>query len=119
MKQGLYIHTYGDVEKSDNQDWRDNVNGTFLVGEIHMPYSVLVETFGRQNAENDKYKTDAEWEIMTPAGVATIYNYKTGKNYNGKDGTAIVDITDWNIGGVSDAVIPFVLMAIYKKQAGL
>jgi hypothetical protein len=49
---------------------------------------------------------DAEWEIEFEDGkVATIYNYKDGKNYNGKSGLPKRKITDWHIGGYSKDVM--------------
>ena len=81
---------------------------THLVGEINVSYDELVKTFGLPNEEGDDYKTDAEWSIFTPDGVATIYNYKDGKNYLGKEGLNVKDIRDWHIGGQSKSVISWI-----------
>lgn len=71
---------------------------TSLQGEMDCSYKSLVDLFGEPNSETDGYKIDAEWMINTPFGFATIYNYKTGKNYNGDDGDEVEDIRDWHIG---------------------
>ncbi len=77
-----------------------NVNYTSLVGEIDISYRQLVKLFGRPSDNFDHYKSDAEWSIEFEDGkVATIYNYKDGKNYNGKQGIAKSRIRDWHIGG--------------------
>jgi len=71
--------------------------GTSLMGYIDISYAELVKTFGNPNAGCDK--SDAEWAITDGTRVATIYNYKDGKNYMGKSGTATSKIRDWHIGG--------------------
>jgi hypothetical protein len=83
----------------------DKVNGTSLVGTLNVNYDDLVELFGEPMAGYD-YKTDAEWalELCFHGGeshVVTIYNWKNGKNYLGKDGLDVDKITRWNVGGHS------------------
>lgn len=77
-----------------------DLNGTHLQGQIDTTYSKLKKIFGKPN-NGDGYKTDAEWEIEFEDGtVATIYNYKDGFNYNGREyGMSKTKITDWHIGG--------------------
>jgi len=76
------------------------LNGTSLQGHAHTTYSKLVDTFGLPHSDGDGYKVDAEWVLLFSDGtVATIYNYKDGKNYEGENGLAVEDITDWHIGG--------------------
>lgn len=80
--------------------------GTSLQGycDEDTTYQELVEAFGEPE-ESDGYKVDANWRIKFNDGtVATIYNYKTGKNYN-EDGEGL-DVEDmigqhWHIGGNS------------------
>jgi hypothetical protein len=73
--------------------------GTHLQGEITTTYAQLKALFGQPH-DGDGYKVDAEWEIEFADGtVATIYNWKDGKNYNGKHGLPKTKITDWHIGG--------------------
>lgn len=75
---------------------------THLVSVINAPYKSLVKLLGLPNIIGDECKTDAEWEIEVNGKVMTIYNYKDGKNYNGKSGIATSKLTDWHIGGNED-----------------
>ena len=89
-----------------------NTNGTGLVGYIDITYKELVNVFG-EPGKGDGYKVDAEWNIKTPNGlIATIYNYKTGKNYLGDKGLNVEDITKWHIGGKNDEVVELVDLAM-------
>jgi len=81
------------------KDYLKEVNGTSLQGYIDVSYKELVRIFGKPNAKGDCYKIDAEWGIQTSFGVATIYNYKNGKNYMGDEGMEVEEITEWHIGG--------------------
>lgn len=89
-------------------------SGTYLQGEMNISYQNLVNTFGEPNGKTDEYKVDAEWIIQTPAGVATIYNYKTGKNYLGDEGEEVENITDWHIGGKNKEVVDYILQELKK-----
>ena len=76
-----------------------SIMGTCLQGYISVRYDTLVKIFG-EPCESDGYKVDAEWILEFENGdIATIYNYKTGKNYLGSDGQDVEDITHWHIGG--------------------
>ena len=76
--------------------------GTSFQGRLDITYSELVRVFGEPLAEDDGYKVDASWIIEFENGVvATIYNYKSGRNYLGERGLDIEDIVFWNIGGFS------------------
>lgn len=46
----------------------------------------------------------------------TIYNYKDGKNYNGKSGIATSRLRDWHIGGNEDLTVE---IEILKTALGL
>jgi hypothetical protein len=82
-----------------------DVNGTCCQGEIDISYKKLVKVFGEPE-ESDGYKVDAEWSIQFEDGeVATIYNYKDGKNYNGDSGKKTEKITEWHIGGNKKIVV--------------
>ena len=74
----------------------------YLVGAIDVPYKKIVKLLGKPNAYGDNYKTDAEWNIRVNGKFMTIYNYKDGKNYNGKNGIATTKLTDWHIGGAEN-----------------
>jgi hypothetical protein len=114
MKQ---INNNYEVERAYDK----RVDGTCLQGEVNIDYKTLVLLFGKpETFSGDKGgKVDAEWVIETPDGVATIYNYKDGKNYNGKDGYATRDITEWHIGGKTEEVVKWVVGAIQKHLTGI
>jgi hypothetical protein len=91
-----------------------NIGETCLQGYINVEYSTLKKLFGKPSAFGDGYKTDAEWYIQFEDGsVATIYNWKNGKNYCGKEGTPKTKITKWNIGG-NDVSVVEKLESIFK-----
>jgi len=91
--------------KTHNNSKNINTGGTSLVGNIFVSYKELVKAFGEPTTA-DEYKSDAEWELEFADGeVATIYNYKDGKNYLGQDGMKTEKITDWHIGGKSIVVL--------------
>ena len=74
--------------------------GTSLQGYITAPYAELVELFGKPHDFFDDFKCDAEWYVEFDDGtVATIYNWKNGRNYLGDDAPPVEAITSWNIGG--------------------
>ncbi|CAB4133861.1 hypothetical protein UFOVP263_27 [uncultured Caudovirales phage] len=92
-----------------------NINGTSLQGYIQANYYDLVELFGEPNS-GDEYKIDAEWDILFEDGtVATIYNWKDGKNYCGSDGFPVDDITDWHIGGFNKEAVIHVIDAHHSS----
>lgn len=82
-----------------------NINGTSLEGYVSADYKTICKVFG-EPTESDGYKTDAEWMIQFSDGqVATIYNWKDGKNYCGANGLNVEDIKEWHIGGRSNEVV--------------
>ena len=102
-----------------NQAWTksqgDEIIGSSLQGYVQVPYATLVAIFGPPHS-NDGYKVDAEWILILASGnVASIYNYKDGKNYNGESGLAVELITDWHVGGKEKAVVPE-LEAILRQE---
>ena len=87
--------------------------GTCLQGYIDVSYSKIVDVFGEPSGEHDDYKSDADWVVEFEDGIiATIYNYKDGKNYLGRRGTEKEDITDWHIGGFNKEVVELIKNAI-------
>ena len=76
---------------------------TFGVGYIETPYSYLRAVLGEPNKfHGDVYKSDVQWSIFIqsdPIIVAKVYNYKNGKNYLGKEGKEVEQITCWSVGG--------------------
>jgi len=90
--------------KAINSDSADT-NGTCLQGYICASYKSLVTKLGPPSDNYDDYKSDAEWHIEFEDGaVATIYNWKDGKNYCGDEGLELSEITEWHIGGKTPRV---------------
>jgi hypothetical protein len=94
-----------------------DVNGTFLVGKLHISYEDLCHIFGEPNSRSDGYKTDYEWAGYVNDKVFTIYNWKNGKNYCGNEGLMAEDIKEWHIGGKSGEVVS--LIDEYIERGGL
>ena len=83
-----------------------NVSGTSLQGYIKCDYATLVRVFGNETSDGDGYKVDAEWELEFSDGVvATIYNWKNGKNYCDDDGLEVSEMTEWHVGGYSKQAV--------------
>lgn len=94
-------------------------NGTFLQATISESYEKLAAVFGEPTGKGDDYKSDAEWDLVFEDGtVATIYNYKDGKNYLRKDGLPVELITRWHIGGHTVVAAQRILecIVLYKKE---
>ena len=80
--------------------------GTSLQGRIELNYDQIVDRLG-EPTDGDGFKVDAQWIVHHEDSdvIATIYNWKDGRNYWGADGTPVNQITDWHIGGFDvDAV---------------
>lgn len=76
------------------------VNGTHYQGEIDIKYDEIVAVIGNPCHDGDGYKVDAEWVLEFEDGtLATIYNWKDGKNYLGDMGHNVKQICNWHIGG--------------------
>lgn len=100
-----------------NQNKEIDTCYTSLIACIDVDYATLKRIFGKPTF-GDGYKVDAEWEIEFEDGkVATIYNYKSGKNYNGSNGTPKTKIRDWHIGG-REEVVADRIKEIIKKHSG-
>lgn len=92
-----------------NQDPTLDINMTGLMGYCYnlTRYNDIVAVFGEPTT-GDEYKVDAEWIIKFDDGlIATIYNYKTGKNYLGKQGLSVEFLSgdSWHIGGRDKVVV--------------
>lgn len=84
----------------------DHITGTSLQGYIDISYDELCEKLGESSEYYDDYKSDAEWIVSWEDGtIATIYNYKDGRNYLGAEGLDLEDIRDWHIGGSSHKAV--------------
>jgi hypothetical protein len=78
--------------------------GTSLQDYVSVDYQTIVAKYGPPTT-SDGYKIDAEWIIEWDDGqVGTLYNWKNGKNYLGKNGTPVERIEEWNIGGKNKLV---------------
>ena len=83
----------------NKENYLFELNGTHFQREINTTYEKIKKIYGLPARDVDSYKVDAEWQINTPHGIGTIYNYKDGKNYLGKEGLNRTEITEWHIGG--------------------
>jgi hypothetical protein len=101
--------------KTHNEDLKINAIGTCLQSEIVAKFSTLKKIFG-EPLDGDGEKVDAEWVIEFEDGtVATIYNYKDGKIYNGRSGIATTKLTDWHIGGIDSKSVENVTKLLGEK----
>ena len=97
-----------DLVKNVNLDF-DKINGSHLQGHIHTTYANLVNKLGKPHIEHRDSKVDVEWSIEFNNGtIATIYNYKDGVAYLGKEGAPTEKITDWHIGGHNKKALEYV-----------
>lgn len=95
--------------QSVKKDARLSAFGSGLLASLDIAYASLVRVFGVPNkGESGDQKVACEWILRTPDGVATIYNYKSGKNYLGASGLDVEEIRDWHIGGRNSAVVGWV-----------
>lgn len=99
-----------------------DTNHTSYKGEIDISYCELCELFGPPLKEGfDDCKSDAEWRIKFENGtIATIYNWKNGRNYCGPlNGLDVEEITEWNVGGHSIDAIQLVRQVIRQDITGM
>jgi hypothetical protein len=91
---------------SDNNGTRLNsrmsLGGTHRVGTVTASPAFLVETLGDPNGESIDDKVTMEWIFETPAGAATLYDYKWRANRRSDT------VEQWSIGGHNDRVVPYV-----------
>ena len=85
-------------ENAEDYKWAS----TSLSAYIFTDYKKIVKLLGKPNTTGDDCKVDAEWEFDMNGKRMTIYNYKDGKNYNGRNGLAVSKITEWHIGSSDD-----------------
>ena len=90
-----------------------STDGNYFQRHMDISYQDIVAKLGNPHHEGDCYKTDAEWELgfIDKEGnglVATIYNWKNGRNYLGAEGLSPEFIDHWHIGGHSGEVFPLV-----------
>lgn len=88
------------------------INGSHLVGRVNVTYQDLIQSFGLPHG-SDGYKSDAEWALEFEDGtIATIYNWKNGKNYLGTHGSSLNDIEEWHVGGFNQDSVDRVMDTI-------
>lgn len=108
------IRSKKDIVLFDELDSKNEICGTHHQGEMLISYSKLVEKLGRPTSKGDNYKVSAEWEIITPFGMGTIYDYKQSKKYCGKEGDLTKDITSWNVGGHNKETCDCIISLFFK-----
>ena len=91
----------------------NDCNGTGLRGYVKTSYKNLVSKLGKPYVWFEHDKVDVEWCFKFPDGtIATVYNYKDGKNYLGEKGKAVEDITNWHIGGNNNKSIGYMQLKV-------
>lgn len=92
-------------------------SGTCLRGALDMSYHDLVSLFGEPIIIKESgEKVDAEWKIgFTCGAIITIYNYKDGENYLGKEGVPTEKLRDWHIGAHFDETVEILFKVIQGK----
>ncbi len=82
----------------------DFATGTSLKGNVNTSFERLCEVFGDPTYGGDK--TQAEWVLLFEDGtVATIYDWK--------ESVPVQYVTDWHIGGKTNAVEELVNEALF------
>jgi hypothetical protein len=90
--------------------------GTCYQGTIKAGFGTLSHMLGKPEFLVDNFKSDVQWVLTFDDGsVATIYNWKNGKNYLGEKGIPIVQITNWNIGGHNERALKNVERLLGRK----
>ena len=88
------------MEYQTHNDVIIETSGTSLVGEIKLDYYDILNRLGNPVKFGGGNKVSAEWEIEFYDGtVATLYNWKNGRNYCGEDGLELHQIDEWHVGG--------------------
>jgi len=91
-----------------HNDYDICIDHTHLQGRVDVGYSLLCKLFG-QPFDGDGYKCDAEWQIEFEDGtLATIHNWKNGRNYCGAEGTPTEQIWSWCVGGHDDRALELI-----------
>ncbi len=103
MKINLpYVDAVGQVERT--ADFWALSAGTGLIEVVDVSYKKLVETFGLPE-RRDADKSQLMWVVLTPEGVATIYDY--GVSIENLD-----ELRNWHIGGHNTKVAGLIKAAL-------
>ena len=92
----------------------ESIDGTFGQGTIEVSFKEIFDKRGPCHWDGEGYKIDAEWAIKSGDTIATLYNWKNGKNYLGDQGLEVQDITEWNIGGNSKEAVDLIYKILNK-----
>ena len=104
------------MEYQTHNDVIIKTSGTGFEGTIKLDYYDIVSKLGHPH-DLDGYKIDAEWEIEFYDGtVATLYNWKNGRNYCGEDGLDLHQIDEWCIGGFGREAVDKVYELFHKED---
>ena len=82
--------------------------GTSFKVHLLTRYRDIVTIFDEPARLGDDDKTDVEWIISTPHGIATIYNYKDGRAYLGEAGLDVEQIVEWHVGAKNAKVYQYI-----------
>lgn len=108
----------GYITHNQSESVCNEAGGVGFVNAINADYKELIALFGEPTV-GDPDKTDACWYVRFDDGtIATIYNWKNGKNYKGSSGLAVEQIRDWHIGGAGQASYEKVQIALdlYREK---
>jgi len=100
---------FDEIEEDDIRPVKDRelINGTSYVGILNATFDSMVQVFGAPQYWGGD-KTQCEWELRTPEGVATIYDWKEYRKPR--------DVTQWHVGGHNSVVADY-LAEYYNKFA--
>jgi hypothetical protein len=88
----------------------EDILGTKFQGRVFASYAAVAAIFGEPDEVDPNRKTHYEWRIDTPAGAATLYDWKLA-DWDPKE---IIGSVQWHIGGRTDEVIPWITKALAK-----
>lgn len=97
-----YVDAVGQVERVSDL-WALSA-GTNLIEIVDVSYEKIVETFGLPERRDDD-KSRLMWVVLTPKGVATIYDYNSPV-------TNVDELRTWHIGGRNEEVAELVKAAL-------
>ena len=84
-----------------HNDINIKTSGSSYMGCLKLNYYDILNKLGGSQ-ESDGYKVDAEWSVEFDDGtVATLYNWKDGRNYCRGQGLDLHQIEEWHVGGFS------------------
>ena len=112
MNNVLELKSYNCVpiqQSLDENKIYEKITGSHFMGMIGgdenpLTYTRLCELFGTPMSGRDD-KSSCNWVLEFEDGlIATIYDYKSSKNYLGEDGLWVSEMKEWHIGGHDEVV---------------